>query len=196
MSTPDLDGHRDRTPVVIDDIISTGRTMIETLLHLRALARARRWRVGVHAVAADRAHDDLLAAGAARVVTCDTIAHPSNWIAVGPLLADGVRHCSRTDDGAGADARTDAPSMDARAGPVVTPPSARPRRAAPGRRPTARRRCGPASACSWTSAAWSSSSAWAAIVAASAAWPAVGAATSARARRTRSTRASSRGRTR
>ncbi|MBK9030995.1 MAG: ribose-phosphate pyrophosphokinase [Myxococcales bacterium] len=91
VSTPDLDGHRDRTPVVIDDIISTGRTMIETLLHLRALGTREAVCVGVHAVMADRAHDDLLAAGAARVVTCDTIAHPSNRIAVGPLLADGVR---------------------------------------------------------------------------------------------------------
>lgn len=91
VSAPDLGGHRDRTPVVIDDIISTGRTMIETLRHLRSLGTREPVCVGVHAVMADRAHDELLEAGAARVVTCDTITHSSNRIAIGPLLADGVR---------------------------------------------------------------------------------------------------------
>jgi ribose-phosphate pyrophosphokinase len=48
--------------------------------------------VGVHAVLVERAHDELLAAGAARVVTCDTIAHavePDRRSAT--LLAEGVR---------------------------------------------------------------------------------------------------------
>jgi ribose-phosphate pyrophosphokinase len=91
VSAPDLGGHRDRTPVVVDDIISTGRTMIETVGHLVTIATREPVCVGVHAVFSDRAHDDLLAAGAARIVTCDTIAHPSNRIAIGALLADGVR---------------------------------------------------------------------------------------------------------
>jgi ribose-phosphate pyrophosphokinase len=91
VSAPALGGHADRTPVVLDDIISTGRTMIETLHHLRALGTREPVCVGVHAVLVERAHDDLLAAGAARVVTCDTIIHASNRIAVGDLLAEGVR---------------------------------------------------------------------------------------------------------
>lgn len=91
VTAPDLAAHRDHTPVVIDDIISTGRTMIETLGHLRALGAPPPVCVGVHAVMVDGAHDELRAAGAARVVTCDTIAHPSNGIAVAPLIAAGVR---------------------------------------------------------------------------------------------------------
>ena len=77
--------------MVIDDIITTGRTMIETVRHLRTRGTAEPICVGVHAVFADHAHDELLAAGAARIVTCDTITHPSNRISVAALLADGVR---------------------------------------------------------------------------------------------------------
>jgi len=91
VTAPDLARHRDRTPVLVDDIISTGRTMIETLDHLRARATRAPICIGIHAVFSDRAFDDLLAAGAARVVTCDTIAHPSNRIPTTPLLAPAVR---------------------------------------------------------------------------------------------------------
>ena len=82
---------RGRTPVLIDDIISTGRTMLATIAHLRHLGTAAPVCVGIHAVCADGAHQRLLAAGAARVVTCSTIAHPSNGIDVGMLVAEGVR---------------------------------------------------------------------------------------------------------
>lgn len=91
VTIPDLSPHRDRTPVLLDDIISTGRTMIATLGHLRAAGVREPICIGVHAVFADRAHDDLLAAGAARVVTCNTIEHHSNRICVADALADGVR---------------------------------------------------------------------------------------------------------
>jgi ribose-phosphate pyrophosphokinase len=47
--------------------------------------------VGVHAVFADRAYASLRRAGAARVVTCNTIAHRSNAIDVTEVLAAGVR---------------------------------------------------------------------------------------------------------
>ena len=47
--------------------------------------------VGIHAVFADRAHDDLVAAGAARMVTCNTIAHPSNAIVVDDAIAAEAR---------------------------------------------------------------------------------------------------------
>ncbi|HUQ04924.1 MAG TPA: ribose-phosphate pyrophosphokinase [Kofleriaceae bacterium] len=91
VSPPDparCDGH---TPVLVDDIISTGRTMIETLRHLRGHGVREPICVGVHAVFADRAHDELLAEGAARVVTCNTIEHHSNRICIADALADGVR---------------------------------------------------------------------------------------------------------
>lgn len=44
----------------------------------------------IHAVFAGSAYDDILAAGAERIVTTDTIPHRSNAIGLSPLLAEFV----------------------------------------------------------------------------------------------------------
>ncbi len=90
VTTPDLSAHLDRTPVVVDDIISTARTMIEATGRIRAAGGAPPLCVGIHAVFADTAYEDLLAAGAIRVVTTNTIEHPSNLICVADALAAAV----------------------------------------------------------------------------------------------------------
>ena len=79
------------TPVVIDDIVSTGRTMIEATRQLRAAGSAPPMCVAIHAVFADSLHDELLGAGARGIVTCDTIPHASNKICVADPLARAVR---------------------------------------------------------------------------------------------------------
>lgn len=90
ISVPDVDRWRSHTPVLVDDIISTARTMIETISHLKAAGLPAPICVGVHAVFADRAYEDLLVAGASRVVTCNTIPHPSNAIDVSGSVARAV----------------------------------------------------------------------------------------------------------
>jgi ribose-phosphate pyrophosphokinase len=92
VSQPDVERWREHTPVLVDDIISTARTMIETVEQLKRVSMPAPTCVGIHAVFADRAHDDLLAAGAARIATCDTITHASNAIAVADAIAGEVRH--------------------------------------------------------------------------------------------------------
>lgn len=94
VSVPHVDRWRDRTPVLVDDIISTARTMIETVGHLKAAGLAPPVCVGVHAVFADEAYEELQGAGAGQVVTCTTIPHVSNQIDLTELLADGVRSLS------------------------------------------------------------------------------------------------------
>jgi ribose-phosphate pyrophosphokinase len=91
VSAPALDPYRDRTPVLVDDIISTARTMIEATKQIRRAGGGPPTCIGIHAVFADSAHADLLAAGAQRVVTCDTIAHATNAISIGDTLADAVQ---------------------------------------------------------------------------------------------------------
>jgi len=59
------------TPVLVDDIVATARTMIETLRQLQRAGAPPAVCVGVHAVFSQTAYDDLRAAGASRVVTCD-----------------------------------------------------------------------------------------------------------------------------
>jgi len=87
VSLPDPDLIRNRTPVIVDDIISTGQTVVEALRHLSRSGLRPAICVTIHAVFAAGAHENLIAAGATRIVSTDTIAHPSNAIPVAPLLA-------------------------------------------------------------------------------------------------------------
>ena len=91
VSVPDVERWRAHRPVLFDDIISTGRTMIETLEHLRRADLPPAVCVGVHALFSDNAYVDILRAGPSKVVTCDTITHETNAIPLAPLLADAVR---------------------------------------------------------------------------------------------------------
>ncbi|MFN8583042.1 MAG: ribose-phosphate pyrophosphokinase [Gemmatimonadaceae bacterium] len=86
VSVPDIDLWREHTPVLVDDIISTAHTMIETVRHLAGAGIRPPVCIGVHAVFAAGAYAELSASGPARIVTCDTIPHPSNAIALGPDL--------------------------------------------------------------------------------------------------------------
>lgn len=91
VSVPDVARWHACTPVLVDDIISTARTMIETVGHLRRAGLAAPVCIGVHAVFADGAYQALQGAGVARVLTCNSIAHTSNVIDLGELLATGVQ---------------------------------------------------------------------------------------------------------
>ena len=79
-----------RTPVLVDDIVSTANTMIAAVRQLAAAGLPGAICLGVHAVFADGAHEQLLAAGASRVVTTDTIEHPTNAVSVIPSLAAAI----------------------------------------------------------------------------------------------------------
>jgi ribose-phosphate pyrophosphokinase len=82
---------RDRRPVLVDDIISTGRTLVATGQHLARLGFPPPLCVAVHAVFAGDAEDTLDEAGLTEIVTSDSIPHRTNRIAVDGLLADGLR---------------------------------------------------------------------------------------------------------
>ncbi len=91
VTAPDVRGHEARTPVLIDDIISTGRTMIEAVRQLAAARMAAPIVIGVHGVFADDALADLRAAGAAQIVTCNTLIHATNAICVWDAIAASTR---------------------------------------------------------------------------------------------------------
>lgn len=91
VSVPQVERWRDHTPVLVDDIVSTARTMIEAVKHLQRIGLAAPVCVGVHAVLAGQAYDDLLRAGAARVVTTNSIAHSSNALDLAPDVTAAVR---------------------------------------------------------------------------------------------------------
>lgn len=90
VSLPDAALAQGRTPVIVDDIVSSGRTLMETLGHMRRLGLSPATCIATHAVFAGDAYAQLQAAGAARVVSTDTIAHPSNAISVAGILAEAT----------------------------------------------------------------------------------------------------------
>lgn len=91
ISVPHLKRWREATPVLVDDIVSTARTMIETIRHLIDVRMRPPVCVAVHGVFAEGAYHELLEAGASRVATSNTIVHKSNAIDVTGLLAGAIR---------------------------------------------------------------------------------------------------------
>jgi ribose-phosphate pyrophosphokinase len=79
-----------RTAVLVDDIISSGRTMIEAVRLLRGAGFVEPACVAVHGIFADRS-DQSLAREGARVVTADSVAHPTNRVELSPLLVQAAR---------------------------------------------------------------------------------------------------------
>jgi ribose-phosphate pyrophosphokinase len=91
VAVPELVQWHGHTPVLVDDIISTAQTMIETITQLRRMGMRPPVCVGVHAIFAGDAYPALQAAGAARIVTCNTIAHTSNAIDLDGAICSAVR---------------------------------------------------------------------------------------------------------
>ena len=84
-----------RTPVLLDDIISSGHTMATASRVLRDAGWGNPVCVAVHALADAAGMDLLHRAGISRVASCDTIPHPTNAIPVAGLLAQALQEFSR-----------------------------------------------------------------------------------------------------
>lgn len=88
---PSLENYKNCIPVLVDDIISTAHTMIETVKHLKAAKMQAPLCVAVHGVFAERAYEDLLSAGAADILTTNSIPHATNKIDISPLVIDCLK---------------------------------------------------------------------------------------------------------
>lgn len=91
VSLPDVSTWRDRQPVLVDDIVSSARTMIQAVASIRRVGLTAPLCIGVHALFAPGAYDELLAAQPSRVLTCDTVPHASNEISVVEPMAHALR---------------------------------------------------------------------------------------------------------
>jgi ribose-phosphate pyrophosphokinase len=86
---PDLAPWQGRSPVLVDDIVSSGATMRAAALRLAEQGFAPPICLVVHPIFGRGAVASLTAAGC-RIVSSDTVAHPTNGISVAPLLAAGL----------------------------------------------------------------------------------------------------------
>lgn len=91
VSLPQVDAWRDRTPVLVDDIASSARTMVAAVKNILAAGMRAPVCVAVHPIFAQDAYEILLAAGPARVASCDTISHPSNAIGLADAFVPALR---------------------------------------------------------------------------------------------------------
>jgi ribose-phosphate pyrophosphokinase len=90
ISVRNLDQLRGRTPVLVDDIISSGRTMAEAVRLAISFGASAPICIAVHGLFADDASESLARAGA-RVISCDTVPHPTNQIGVAKILTRAMR---------------------------------------------------------------------------------------------------------
>jgi ribose-phosphate pyrophosphokinase len=91
VALPDLAAFRDRTPVVLDDIVSTGGTVAQIVRMLVGGGFPAPACVAVHGIFAGDAYDRIVRAGAKVIATCNTIPHGSNAIDVTAHLAEAAR---------------------------------------------------------------------------------------------------------
>ncbi|HLF53328.1 ribose-phosphate pyrophosphokinase [Flavobacterium sp.] len=92
ISVPHLEKYKDHTPVLVDDIISTARTMIVTIGHLKKAGMKKPNCIGIHGIFANHAYSDLLTAGAEEVITCNTILHESNKIKIDEMISLSINN--------------------------------------------------------------------------------------------------------
>ena len=76
-------------PVLIDDIVSSGQTMLKAVRLLRQTTAIAPVCIAVHGIFAEGV-DAMLQAEGARLVTSSSVPHPTNEIDVSALLADGI----------------------------------------------------------------------------------------------------------
>ncbi|MDU6673633.1 MAG: phosphoribosyltransferase family protein, partial [Bradyrhizobium sp.] len=85
-----LEAWQGRTAVLVDDIISSGRTMIEAVRLLAGQGWPPPVCIAVHGLFADHS-DELLVGAGARVVTTNSVGTGRSEIDIGPLLGDAIK---------------------------------------------------------------------------------------------------------
>jgi ribose-phosphate pyrophosphokinase len=90
VSLPDLEVEG-RDMVLVDDMISTGHTMIESARQLYALGAKSVSCLVTHALFSDAEDRALRQAGIRNIWSSDAIPHPSNVVALQPLLTRAMR---------------------------------------------------------------------------------------------------------
>lgn len=79
-----------RTPVLVDDIISTASTMMGTVKKLQQLGVKSIVCIGVHALFAEDAYSLLSSIEGVQIITCNTIPHVSNGIDVSDVIVEAL----------------------------------------------------------------------------------------------------------
>lgn len=85
VTLPEVERWQGHTPVLVDDIISSGRTMLETIQHLQQAGMPKATCIAVHGIFAGDAYNQLTAVSDVATTRC--IVHPSNRIEIDKAIA-------------------------------------------------------------------------------------------------------------
>ncbi len=97
ISKPKLQDFRNHTPVLMDDIISSGHTMLGTVQHILDAGLPAPVCIGIHGLFADPITYRELQHTTSRLVSSNTVPHETNAINVGPALVPALSEWLRGD---------------------------------------------------------------------------------------------------
>lgn len=90
---PDMNDYLSHTAVIIDDVISSGQTILQCIEAVKKAGIENIQCVAVHGIFADGIDTNLMLAGLESLVTSNTIIHSSNAIDIAYLLVDSINSC-------------------------------------------------------------------------------------------------------
>lgn len=93
VTLPDIRDYESYTAVIIDDVISSGQTILQCISAVKQAGIKNIQCVAVHGIFADDVDSNLMEAGLESLVTSNTIVHPSNAIDITPLLIYPIVSC-------------------------------------------------------------------------------------------------------
>lgn len=88
-----LDEYKNKKAFVIDDVISSGHTILECVNELKNRGIENIGCITVHGIFADEADSMLVLCGLKELVSCNTVPHSSNVIDISELIGDAVKYC-------------------------------------------------------------------------------------------------------
>lgn len=93
VTLPDLTRFHHHTAVIIDDVISSGQTILKCIATLRSKGIQQIKCAAVHGIFADGIDAQLMTAGLDELVTTNTIVHRSNALDIADLLILPIGEC-------------------------------------------------------------------------------------------------------
>jgi len=93
VTLPDLASFQSHTAIIIDDVISSGQTILKCIEALKNQGINSIQCAAVHGIFADDIDQVLLQSGLSKLITTNTIPHRSNGVEVADLLVEPVREC-------------------------------------------------------------------------------------------------------
>lgn len=86
-----LDEFKDKTVVIVDDIVSTGHTILEITKHLEESGINNIICIATHAIFNENAYGKLAHSHLSQIVSCNTIPHVSNAVDVSDSIAESYK---------------------------------------------------------------------------------------------------------